>query len=117
MRYRSKLEQRLHQGPLARLRYEPKDEMLVYGLVKTYLPDFAGERFILEAKGRFRSSEDARKYLAVREYNPEVDLRFVLSNPGVKAYPGSLRTLAEWLDKHGFEWAAETAIPPSWRGA
>lgn len=115
MKYRSKLEQRLHTGPLANLVYEPKEQTLVYALVKTYLPDFAGNGFLLEAKGRFRTSEDARKYVAVREYNPEVDLRFVLSNPAVKAYPGSRQTLAAWLTKHDFEWCQESAIPRGWR--
>ncbi|MCI0527237.1 MAG: hypothetical protein L0Y56_07320, partial [Nitrospira sp.] len=71
--------------------------------------------FLLEVKGRFRTYEDARKHLAVREYNPEVDLRFVLSNPEVKAYPGSRQTLGDWLTKHGFEWCQETAIPRDWR--
>ncbi|MCI0528754.1 MAG: hypothetical protein L0Y56_15050, partial [Nitrospira sp.] len=115
MRYRSKLEQRLHTGPLAKLIYEPKEHTLVYAVVKTYLPDFAGSGFLLEAKGRFRTYEDARKHLAIREYNPEVDLRFVLSNPSVTAYPGSRQTLGDWLTKHGFEWCHECAIPGGWQ--
>ncbi|MGH9992868.1 MAG: hypothetical protein ACREBU_01540 [Nitrososphaera sp.] len=115
--YRSGFEWRLATGPLAGLEYEPKDQRLVYALVKVYTPDFVNKDrgVLIEAKGRFRGSDEARKYLAVREYNPDVDLRFVLLNPDVRAYPGARMTLADWMVKHDFNWCTEDSIPQTWR--
>lgn len=117
MAYRSQLEQRLHTGPLAKLEYEPKDCRLPYTVESTYLPDFVSRRtgVLYEAKGRFRQAAEARKYVCIQAQYPQETLRFVLSNPGVRAYPGTKQSLADWMERHGFEWCVETKIPKSWR--
>lgn len=115
--YKSQFEARLHTGPLAKLLYEPKGVRIPYVTDHVYVPDFVSARtgVLYEAKGRFRTSVEARKYREVRAQNPEVELRFILANPSVRAYPGSRATLAEWMDRLGFSWCPESAIPNSWR--
>lgn len=68
----------------------------------------------MELKGRMRTYGECRKYVAVRECNPEVDLRFVLADPKVRAYPGCKMSLGDWLTKQGFKWCSQHDIPKSW---
>ena len=118
--YRSGLEHRLHSGPLKNLLYEPKGSHLTYVIPnRTYVPDFVdpnNSKIIYEAKGRFRTFQEAMKYIYVRDSNPEYTIRFIISNPNNRAYPQVKMTMGEFLDKYGFEWATEEDIPDDWRG-
>lgn len=81
--------------------------------VRTYRPDFIlPNGIIIEAKGRFVLS-DRNKHLFVKEQHPELDIRFVFSNPNNKITKGSKTTYGDWCDKHGFMFAAEF-IPKEW---
>ena len=80
---------------------------------KTYTPDFElPNGIIIETKGRFTAA-DRFKHLSVKEQHPELDIRFVFSNPQAKLSKGAKSTYAQWCDKHGFLYAKET-IPIEW---
>ena len=91
-----------------RIPYTPKP--------RTYTPDFLikgkGERFFVETKGRFTGADRA-KHLLIKKQHPEIDIRFVFTNPHQKLYKGSKTTYAEWCIKHGFSYA-QGRIPESW---
>ncbi len=125
--YKSQLEYDLHKGPLKGLAYEPC-KLEYVPETKDYTPDFVqyganGEgnedhwQVWYEVKGRCRTFDELKKYIAVRKALPRTTiLRFILSNPDVKAYPQSKKmTLGNWLTKNGFEWCSIDAIPESWR--
>lgn len=116
MKYKSQLEKRIHTGPMKVLTYEPKDARLSYIVPKMYQPDLRGrDGALYEIKGRARTSDELRKYVLVKSQHPNIDLRFILMNPNVRAYPGCRTTLANWLAKYGFEWCHEDSIPVTWR--
>jgi len=82
-----------------KIKYIPK--------VKTYIPDFVlPNGIIIETKGRFTTS-DRSKHLRVKEAHPDLDIRFVFSNPNSKLYKGAKTTYADWCDKYGFQYAKE----------
>lgn len=81
---------------------------------RTYTPDFLlkSNGVIVETKGRFLPPDRA-KHMLVKAQHPELDIRFVFSNPNAPLYKGSSTTLADWAEKYDFKWAAKL-IPPSW---
>lgn len=81
---------------------------------RTYLPDFVllHNNIIIETKGRF-TAPDRRKHLNIQKQSPELDLRFVFSNPNNKITKGSSTTYADWCYKHGFKYAKKE-IPMEW---
>ena len=79
----------------------------------TYTPDFElPNGIIIEAKGRFTSSDRA-KHLLIKEQHPELDIRFVFSNSKNRLNKKSKTTYADWCDRHGFLWS-DKVIPKSW---
>jgi hypothetical protein len=80
---------------------------------RTYTPDFVLDNgIIIETKGRFIPS-DRSKHLRIREQHPDLDIRFVFSNPNTRLYKGSKSTYASWCEKYGFKYAKEK-IPVEW---
>ncbi|MDB4817041.1 endonuclease I [bacterium] len=80
---------------------------------RTYTPDFVLDNgIIIETKGRFIPS-DRSKHLRIREQHPDLDIRFVFSNPNARLYKGSKSTYASWCEKYGFKYAKEK-IPVEW---
>jgi len=79
-----------------------------------YTPDFILTRsgIIIETKGRFLRA-DRQKHELVKKSHPDLDIRFVFTNPKAKISPTSKTTYAMWCDKHGFKWAAKL-IPEEW---
>lgn len=78
-----------------------------------YTPDFVLENgIVIETKGRFMV-QDRMKHLMIREQHPEVDIRFVFSNPKNKISKGSSTSYADWCDKHGFYYA-QGDVPREW---
>lgn len=67
---------------------------------------------IIETKGRFLM-EDRQKQLLIKRQHPELDIRFVFSNPNQKISKTSKTTYAAWCEKHGFLYAKEK-IPLEW---
>jgi hypothetical protein len=67
---------------------------------------------ILEAKGRFISS-DRTKHLLIKEQHPEYDIRFVFQRAANRLNSRSKTTYGAWCDRHGFLWCEEK-IPKEW---
>lgn len=112
--YRSWLEHDLHEGPMCHCEHEPEDSKLDYVITKTYIPDFVDPRnpdVLYEAKGRFRTHDEAKKYLWVRDTHPDVEIRFIVVSGNTRAYPQTKMTLGAWLDKHGFKWCEAKNVP------
>lgn len=67
---------------------------------------------IVETKGRFLV-DDRQKHLLIQKQHPELDIRFVFSNPNARLNKTSKTTYASWCEKHGFQYAKER-IPQEW---
>jgi Phage endonuclease I len=93
--------------------YKNEDTKIPYILECNYNPDFhlLKSNIYIETKGRLLP-EERRKHLAVRQQNPEVDLRFVFMYPH-KKMQGSKITHAAWATRNGFKWA-DGRIPEEW---
>jgi hypothetical protein len=88
--------------------WEYECEKFEYTTNHTYTPDFfittrSGKRIIIEAKGHFLSKERT-KHLAVREANPDMDLRFVFMKDN-KLYNRSKTKYSDWARKKGFKYS------------
>ena len=116
MRFRSGLEKRTADFLNKRkVKFQYEEVKLKWQdlRMRTYTPDFVlSNGIIIETKGRFISS-DRTKHLFVKAQHPELDIRFVFSNPKAKLYKGAKSSYGDWCDKHGFKYAKET-IPVEW---
>lgn len=96
--------------------YEDKDHKISYekpATKNTYLPDFRlPNGIILETKGRLVQSDRA-KHLLIKKQHPELDIRFVFSNPNAKLYKGSKTTYGDWATKNGFKYSSKM-VPKEW---
>ena len=78
-----------------------------------YTPDFIlPNGIIIEAKGIFEAA-DRKKHLLIRQQYPNLDIRFVFSNAKTRIGTGAKTTVAEWCEKHGFQYASRE-IPSRW---
>lgn len=78
-----------------------------------YTPDFVlPNGIIIETKGRF-ITKDRQKHVFLKEQHPDLDIRFVFSNPNNRISKGSQTTYGLWCKKHGFQFAAKL-IPAEW---
>jgi hypothetical protein len=66
----------------------------------------------IETKGRFMVA-DRQKHILIKEQHPDLDIRFVFSNPKQRISKSSRTTYAMWCEKHGFLYAKES-IPNAW---
>ena len=115
MAFRSGLEEKV-ADLLTNLgvKYEYESTKVPYVLRCNYTPDFLLPNGVyLETKGHL-TEEDRRKMKAVKEVNPELDIRFVFQSPFNKIYKGSKTTYAKWAEKHGFLWCSYHSIPIEW---
>lgn len=93
-------------------RYE-QDIIMYQKPVSKYHPDFKLPNGVyVETKGRFVAS-DRTKHLLIREQHPEIEIRFVFTNPNAKLSKVSKTTYAQWCDKYGFTYA-KGLIPEGW---
>ncbi len=80
---------------------------------RKYTPDFLLPNGILiETKGRFTVA-DRRKHLEIKKQYPELDIRFVFTNPNAKLSKVSNTTYAQWCKRYGFRYARQE-IPQEW---
>ena len=108
--------------------YEPKWGKLSYIIParkSTYLPDFyittkSGKTIVIEAKGIWVYT-DRLKHLLIRQCRPDLDIRFVFSNPKNKIRKGSRTTYADICNGEGrapfkgVTWKySEKKIPKQW---
>lgn len=78
-----------------------------------YTPDFLlPNGIIIESKGRFVTA-DRQKHLLIKAQHPDLDIRFVFTNPHARLSKTSKTTYAAWCERYGFACAAR-AIPPAW---
>lgn len=78
-----------------------------------YKPDFVlPNGIIIETKGRF-VTEDRQKHILLKQQHPDLDIRFVFSNPKQRISKRSKTTYGMWCLKHGFKFAMQH-IPDSW---
>lgn len=110
--YDSGLEHRLHKGVLRDWIHHP--ERIPYVSRHTYQPDFKLGGTLVEAKGRFRTSAEARKYIDIRDaLPPDRKLVFIFSDsnkpmPNAKKRKcGTKFTHGEWADKNSFVYYCE----------
>lgn len=89
-----------------------------YVIPHTYTPDFVKGNLLIEAKGRFRDSAEARKYKHIRDSleGTGKELIFVLYSPNT-AMPhakarkdGTKQTHSEWCERNHFKWYTEETI-------
>lgn len=117
--YDSKLEQRLHTGPLKGAEFHT--HKVSYTWEHKYEPDFVvdcgGVTTMVECKGYFMDRDDCTKYLWVRKALPEnYELVFCFESPTKAIHfqstrkDGTKMTHAEWAEKNGFRWYDETTI-------
>ena len=82
-----------------------------------YTPDFIlPNGVVIETKGRFLTA-DRKKHLLVREHNPDVDIRFLFTNPNSRISKTSKTTYAMWCDKNGFKYAKAASKAQRKKGA
>jgi len=124
MKYDSKFEKTAHEI-MHGCEYHP-EQRIFYLVPKHYEPDFVyttqSKTWYIEAKGRFRTSEEARKYVIIAEtLGPKEELVFLFQRANTPM-PGSRRrkdgtryTMEEWAEKHGFRWYTLETIPTGWR--
>lgn len=117
--FRSGLEQRVAaqlEAAGIEVRYEDKDSVIRYvkpARNSRYTPDFIlPNGIIIETKGRFLTA-DRQKHTLIQKQHPELDIRFVFSNPKARISKQSTTTYAAWCEKRGFKYAKET-IPDEW---
>ena len=117
--YDSKLEQRVHEGPLKDAKHH--STKVPYVWEHRYEPDFVLEsessKTLVECKGYFMDRDDASKYLWVRKaLPPTTELVFCFEHPHkaihfqAKKQDGTKMTHAQWAEKNGFRWFDETTI-------
>lgn len=109
-------------------RYEPKDGKIAYTIPSkkaSYLPDFyittrSGKTIIIECKGIWVYA-DRYKHLLIRQSHPDLDIRFVFSNPRSRIRKGSKTTYADICEGKGkgqfkgVTWKYATKkIPKAW---
>ena len=83
------------------------------GRIRKYTPDFIlPNGIVIETKGRFLTS-DRQKHKMIATCHPELDIRFVFSNPHQTISKQSRTTYAIWCEHHGFAWASKV-IPQEW---
>lgn len=77
-----------------------------------YVPDFIIGNLIVEVKGRF-TAEDRKKHKAVREMNPDRDIR-ILFQRDQKIAKNSKTKYSDWCLKNSIVFAFGENIPDSW---
>ncbi len=89
-------------------------EAITLPYTSQYKPDFVPPALggvIFEVKGLF-PPEDRAKMRAVKQRNPDADIRMIFSN-SKKKY-GKTMTYAKWCDKNGFPYADINNVPEGW---
>lgn len=80
---------------------------------RTYTPDFLlPNGIVIESKGRF-DVKDRQKHLWVASQWPDLDIRFVFTNPNQRISKYSKTTYWAWCKKYGFKYAKKL-IPQAW---
>lgn len=80
---------------------------------RSYTPDFVLDNGILiEYKGRL-TSQDRNKLIAVKESNPDVNLKLLFGSNN-KLNKGTTKRYADWAAEHGFDYHIGKQPPKRW---
>lgn len=121
-KYDSRFEQNLHSDRLKKWEFHPPDKVEYY-VPHTYEIDFSRrvrkKWYYLEAKGRFRTTQEASKYKWIRAaLDPtREELIFLFYNPAQpmpharKRKDGTKQSHGEWATKNGFQWYERDNLP------
>ena len=119
--YDSIFEYDLHSKALKGCTIHPMK--ISYTIEKSYEVDFMhpkDEFTLIEAKGRFRDSDEAAKYVHFARCNPLYTLVFVFADP-MKPMPrarvrkdGTRFTHGEWAEKNNFKYYSPSNVPRKW---
>ena len=98
--------------------YEYESTKVPYQIQHNYTPDFLLPNGVfLETKG-YWDSADRRKMKAVKEQNPDLDIRMVFQSPYNKITKKSKTTYAKWCDLFGFKYhciqSTKETFPKEW---
>lgn len=78
-----------------------------------YTPDFVlPNGIVIETKGRFVTA-DRTKHRLIKEQFPDLDIRFVFSNPNATIGKKSKTTYAMWCERLGIQYA-KALVPVAW---
>ena len=115
-KYRSKLEEYVAELIPDALYESTKLPYVIPASNHKYLTDFEiGPHSYIEVKGRLLPSE-RKKYLLVRQHNPDITLRFFFDKSDNKIYKGSKTTYADWCTENGFEYTdKKSGWPADWK--
>jgi hypothetical protein len=117
-KYRSGFEKQTAQLlQKKKILFEYESDNIDYVIEHKYKTDFKilkkdGTPMFIETKG-YMDSQSRRKYVAVKKYNPNIDLRFIFQNSKNKIRKGSKTSYGDWATKQGFKWSEKT-IPQDW---
>lgn len=119
-RYRSGYEAEIARAlRAAKVSFGYESQLLFYETAHTYTPDFhvetaSGGSILIEAKGYFTAA-DRTKLLAVREANPDADIRLLFQNAKARLTRArGSKSYGEWATSKGFKWAQGTSVPAAW---
>ena len=115
MAYRSGLEEKV-ADLLSELgvSFEYETHKLAYQIQHYYKPDFIlPNGVILETKG-YWDKDDRRKMKAVKEQNPDLDIRMVFQSPYNTISKKSKMTYAQFCEKNDIPWTSYHEIPIDW---
>jgi hypothetical protein len=99
---------------------------IAYVTEKTYEPDFTyfeeGRITYIESKGRFRTRDEASKYVAVAKALTRFQrIVFIFAKPDLPMpgarvrQDGSRQSHGEWAKLNGFEYYTVDTVPEEWR--
>lgn len=113
---RSKFEESIFKSLEGKVKAEYESEKLSYTVTLSYVPDIIvyfvhRPTMYLELKG-YLDYDDQRKMRAVKQANPELDIRFVFMKDN-KISKTSKLTYSSWSEKYGFPFCFNT-IPEEW---
>ena len=115
MAFRSKLEEKVADLLVdLGVKYEYETEKVSYVISHQYTPDFILPNGVhLECKG-YWDSADRKKIKAVKEQNPDLDLRMVFQAPYNTISKKSKTTYAKYCEKLDIPWCSFANIPLNW---
>lgn len=115
MAFRSKLEEKVADLLVdLDVKYEYETVKVDYTISHKYCPDFILPNGVhLECKG-YWDAADRRKIKAVKEQNPDIDLRMVFQSPFNTISKKSKTTYAQYCERLGIPWTSYANIPLKW---
>ena len=95
--------------------YDYESARIPYNKPAHYITDFTlpVQAIVIESKGHF-PSEDRAKMIRVKTEHPDLDIRFLFSNPTTRLGKLSKTTYAMWCSRHGFPCAKGPKVPAEW---